>query len=186
MNNRARAVFRRTVFLVVLGGLTWPRAASACDVVDIAGRTPNASDWVRSASLIVRARAATDHAIVPSAGSGGFGSDGAPLAFIDFYILEVLKGDISETQLRLPGFLVDQDRFNHNPVPYSTIEAAGSCYSDLYKRAGEYLLILFRQPTGAYSARVPLAPLNEQLRGPDDPWLRWVREELAKRRLSNR
>ena len=42
-----------------------------------------------------------------------------------------------------------------------------------------YLLILFRQPDGTYSARAALAPLNEQLRGPDDAWLRLVRDEVA-------
>jgi hypothetical protein len=55
-----------------------------------------------------------------------------------------------------------------------------SCYSDFYKRGGEYLLILFRQPDSTYSAPAALASLNEQLRGADDDWLRFVRDEVAK------
>jgi len=127
-----------------------PRAASACDVP---GPAPTASNWLRTASRIAVARAGADHAVVPPPSSGGFARDGVPLAC---------------------------DRSNRYPVPYPISDTGGSCYSDWYKRGAEYLLILFRQPGGGYSARSALAPLNEQLRGPDDPWLRWVREGVGK------
>jgi hypothetical protein len=97
-------VVARAVFVVVLGVLMSARAASACDVVSVGAPAPKASDWVRTASLIVLARAGTDHAVVPPPGSGGFDADGVPLAFIDFAVLELLKGAISETSVRLPGF----------------------------------------------------------------------------------
>jgi hypothetical protein len=173
-------VIARTVCFVIVCSLTSTRTASSCSVVSLPGTPVTAQDWVRAASVIVRVRAATNHAVVPPPGSGGFGADGVPLAFIDFAILEVLKGQISETPVRLPGFLVDRDRFNKYPVPYAMSGDGVSCNSDFYKPGAEYLLILFRTSSGAYSARSALAPLNEQLHGPDDPWLRWVREEVGK------
>ena len=169
------AVIVRFVFIVVLCNFMFVRTALACDVVAFPGAPTTPQQWVRAASVIVRSRAGTDHAVVPPPGSGGFGPDGTPLASIDFAILEVLKGEISDTQVRLPGFLIDRDTFHKYPG-----DSGPSCYSDFYKRGGEYLLLLFRQPSGAYSARGALAPLAEQLRGPDDTWLLFVRNELAK------
>jgi hypothetical protein len=137
-------VIARTVCFVIVCSLTSTRTASSCSVVSLPGTPVTAQDWVRAASVIVRVRAATDHAVVPPPGSGGFGADGK------------------------------------YPVPYSMSGDGVSCNSDFYKPGAEYLLILFRTSSGAYSARSALAPLNEQLHGPDDPWLRWVREEVGK------
>lgn len=45
----------------------------------------------------------------------------------------------------------------------------------------EYLFLLNRvdRMDGLIPYWIALGPTNEQIRGADDPWVRWVREQLA-------
>jgi hypothetical protein len=56
----------------------------------------------------------------------------------------------------------------------------GSCHAHDYRPSAECLLVL-RKATGDFSWTTrwyPLGPVNEQLRGVDDPWLLWARDRL--------
>lgn len=104
---------------------------------------------------------------------------------VAFAVLEVLKGDAPDT-LAFYGGLDDRDSFQEGPVPYEMFHrwyGGGDCLAMTYRPGGEYLLLL------SYSERWGvldpywqiLAPTNEQIRGADDPWVRWVRQELLTR-----
>jgi len=131
---------------------------------------------VRNAEVVVRAVAvgsATGRALKPW--------DGDTLAFA---VREVLKGSGVPDTLRFYGVVADWDDFQDGPVPYFSHRfryAAGSCINAFYKLGAEYLLLLGRRPEipGLSPYWQILAPTNEQLRGPDDPWLRWVKQRLA-------
>jgi hypothetical protein len=50
-----------------------------------------------------------------------------------------------------------------------------------YRRGAEYLLLLTREQAGELTPYwSPLAPTNEQVSGPDDPWIQWVKIEVAR------
>jgi hypothetical protein len=152
------------------------RTASPCQVI---GPVPSAGDYVRSADVIVRATP-TGYA-VEAAGNRLVGPNGAPSSQVAFRVLEVLKGSAVARELTLPGRLSDDDDFNRGPVPYAWARPSSHapCYADFYRVEAEFLLILRETSPGVLSARwAPLAPLNEQLRGSDDPWLLWVRDQL--------
>ena len=87
-------------------------------------------------------------------------------------------------EIVLPGFLVDKDDYSDDPAPRTFVRwngRGGGCYADDYRRGGQFLLCLRRTSAGTYTVRwSPLAPLNEQLGGDDDPWLAWVRVESRK------
>ena len=95
---------------------------------------------------------------------------------------EILRGPFPNRDFWLQGDLVDGDDFNEGPVPYRMVRPAGQrgdCFASEYRLGGEYLLLLKKDTGGLLTAWwAPLAPLNEQISGPEDPWLRWVRERL--------
>ena len=108
---------------------------------------------------------------------------------IDFRTTEVLRGPWPDSVFPLPGRVVDQDDFNPNPVPYGMVRPAGQrgdCFATEYRIGGEYLLLL--RPVAPDSPLLDhfpmtvwwmfLGPTNEQIRGADDPWVRWVRDQL--------
>jgi hypothetical protein len=71
------------------------------------------------------------------------------------------------------------DDFNPAPVPYPAVRPAGqrgSCFAEEYRRGGEFLLLLKRTAGHLTPYWAALAPTNEQIRGADDRWVRWVRE----------
>lgn len=95
---------------------------------------------------------------------------------ISFQIVETLKGN-AETQLFITGVLAEKDDLNDRPVPYDFVRPAGrrgSCQAEEYRRGAEYLLII-KDGSPYWSV---MAPTNEQLLGPSDPWLAWVKREL--------
>ena len=49
-----------------------------------------------------------------------------------------------------------------------------------YRRGAEFLLVLKWYPAGVTLTPYwyALAPTNEQLRSDQDPWLRWVRQQI--------
>lgn len=95
---------------------------------------------------------------------------------------EVLGGRTGPGEFALWGRVVDTDDFNPLPVPYGMVRRSGqrgSCYTSDYRIGGEYLFLMIRQDNELTPLWSPLSPTNEQIRGDDDPWLQWVREQLA-------
>ncbi len=149
-------------------------------------------DMVRTADAIVRARAVRK--ATPSE------MDSAGLKFIPgvripppegavvFDVLEVIKGQNVHNPLVIGGALTDHDDFNDGPVPYLGVRMEGRtgfCFASTYRQGGEFLLMLFRDQVGRLgpsSRYYPLMPLNEQLHGPEDPWVAWVRAQVKRRR----
>lgn len=142
---------------------------------------------VAEADVIVRAVA------VDSARAEGPPELGLPFRItghrIDFRTQEILAGPWPDTVFTLPGNVVDQDNFNTLAVPYGIMRESdrpGPCYALEYRIGGEYLFLLEPEtrahPGSAMTARwMPLGPTNEQIRGADDPWVRWVRDQLPAR-----
>lgn len=106
-----------------------------------------------------------------------------PTTAVAFDVVEVLKGDAVPNPLVIAGSLSEHDDFNADPVPYihgRTDGQAGPCFANTYRKGAEFLFILNRTDGRRFSPyfRFPLMPVNEQLHGPDDPWLAWVRANL--------
>jgi hypothetical protein len=133
---------------------------------------------VRSVPVIVRANAVgfvTKPERVTS-GSSSYLTDGV----IRFEVREVLKGGSVPSDFTVQGLLSDKDDFNELPVPYKSKRLAGrsGCVADIYREGGEFLMFLGRREGKLILIGWPFAPVNEQLRSADDPWLVWVREYL--------
>ena len=144
-----------------------PARAAACSVRELrtspgyAYRLERVADFVDSAEVIVRARVV-----------GADSADGGRV--VTFEPLEWMRGGASAGPLRVGGTLVEHDDYNPQPVPYTMVRPAGQrgdCFAQEYRRGAEYLLLL----RGGTPYWMPLAPLNEQVRGADDPWAAWVR-----------
>jgi hypothetical protein len=129
---------------------------------------------VHDASLIVHARA-IGYADAPA------GDSRPDRTYVAFEVLDVLHGELPSETLTFLGRLVDHDGFAENEPPYLTQQrGGGDCIVSTYRAGGEYLLLLGESrlsPLDPYWAF--LAPTNEQVRGADDPWIRWVRDALA-------
>ena len=101
-----------------------------------------------------------------------------PNAQVTFRVLSILKGT-RRTMLLLPANFVSETDPNDQPVPYDFVRPGGrwgNCYAVTFKQGQEYLLFL----KGGTPYWSPLAPTTEQVIGTTDPWLIWVRRELAK------
>jgi hypothetical protein len=102
---------------------------------------------------------------------------------VSFEPLEWIRGVPTSEYLVLPGVTVGSDDYNRGSVPYHMVRPSGlrgSCFAKEYRLGEQYLLLL---RTGAGRSPVywwPLGPMNEQLRGDDDPWLLWVRERARR------
>jgi hypothetical protein len=97
-------------------------------------------------------------------------------------VVETFRGTLQVASLTMPGVLVARDDFNEGAVPYRIVRRAGQrgdCYAREYRRGGEYLILLRRIGSTFTPHWAALAPLNEQIRGADDPWLAWVRSQLV-------
>ena len=137
--------------------------------------------FVADAEIIVRAVALDS--VAWSAPAGVPHSPNRGGAGVTFRMVETLRGSLRTDSLVLPGVLVPRDDFNTGAVPYRIIRRAGQrgdCVAREYRRGAEYLFLLRQSPAGPTPHWAPLAPLNEQLRGVDDPWLAWVRTELTR------
>lgn len=144
-------------------------ALDACTVLEVA----KPEQAVRQAEVIVRVRAA-GYSVPP-----GEREDDRGLGIVTFDVLEVLRGKGVPRSLELPGILTSFDDFNDREIPYDFVRPGGrhgNCWAYEYRHGAEFLLLLDRKDDGTYAVDwLPLAPINEQLRGPDDPWLWWVR-----------
>ncbi|HKR60634.1 MAG TPA: hypothetical protein VJS64_13015 [Pyrinomonadaceae bacterium] len=137
-----------------------------------------------SADLIVRATAIKyqlspkpDAYIVPD-----------PESTIEFKVEEPIWGANVPKRILLNGYLNDQDDFNDVPLPYRFVRPSGregACHTHYYKKGAQYLLFVKRsdslgQTTTGFTVRISgLGPTNEQLRGPNDPWVKWVKAYLS-------
>jgi hypothetical protein len=137
-------------------------------------------DIVLGAEVVVRATAIGRAPAPPgSARPNGY--------YVSFAIREVIKGTPPADTLVFMGGLDDQDSFREpgeDAVPYEMFYrwyGGGDCIAGTYRPGAEYLLLLGHRGPGEdlnpYWA--VLAPTNEQIRGADDPWVRWVRKTLA-------
>jgi hypothetical protein len=134
---------------------------------------------VKSATLIVRASAVR----YDQTPNGLYWTTGVPDSTIMFHVEEVLKGKDVPDKLFLNGYLSDKDDFNELPVPYHFVRPGGrggSCFANTYKQGAQFLLFLKEKPEGTgYTPNFDaLAPVNEQLRSADDPWIAWVKDYL--------
>lgn len=107
--------------------------------------------------------------------------------FMSFAVIEVLEGTPPSDTLVFMGGEDDRDSFREpgdDRVPYVAFHrwyGGGDCIAGTYRPGAEYLLLLGRRGDGPeldpYWAM--LAPTSEQIRGPRDPWVTWVRKALA-------
>ena len=143
----------------------------ACSVAGIAGP----AELVQEADLIVRATAVgyIDRQDVDDRGR----------RLIRFDVLEVVKGPTVQ-QLRIRGALSPDDDYNDRPAPYAFVRPygrRGDCFASHYRQGGQFLLMLKPESGGYTPYWSPLAPVNEQLHSDRDPWIVWVRREVAGR-----
>lgn len=135
--------------------------------------------FIDGASVIVRARAVSTLLTAPSSTGG----DGDPR--VAFEILERIRVPDSLRRIVLRGIGVLNDDFNRDTVPYRMVRPAGQrgdCYAREYRLRAEYLLILEPRAGELTPHWKPLAPFNEQVRGQDDPWVKWVRDAARRRK----
>ena len=100
---------------------------------------------------------------------------------VTFQVLEQLKG-ARQLVVTARGRMRSRPNLSWRPVPIGLTrrEDKGSCAHGLsYQRDGEYLLLL-KRVDGVLSPYWALGVTNEQLRGPDDEWLVWVKEQVAR------
>jgi len=175
------------LFLLLILNFLVPGDRSANEVCEVLAleRNPEGYFWplakirrfVNSAEVIVRVRAVDSVTVEVPPEGGWYGK-----AQVTFTILQTLKGPRIASDLTLPGAIVDHDDFNRLSVPYRMVRPSGqrgSCFTGEYKLGGEYLLILRTQNGSLTPYWAPLAPLNEQIRGADDPWVQWVRAQIT-------
>lgn len=138
-------------------------------------------EMVATADVIVRAVVVRDRTGAAADSVGVTRDVGMGLAWLELRVLDVLKGDTVPATLYIPGVLTEADAFNRDPVPYRSRRPSlsASCHAYGYRRGGEYLLVL-RSRGGSLSPYYASAPTNEQVRGADDPWVRWVRAHLRR------
>jgi len=174
---------RLAIAIVVLGMIGCASApALACTA--IVG-TP--VTWVGDAEVILRVRA------VEERGARIRGSFQERRAWLDatgrqfgttvkFEVLEVLKGQKPEGAIEFEGELTERDDFNDRPAPYDFIRPggrSGNCFAFHYKKGADYLLLCRIRDGRLTPHWAALGATNEQLIGPDDKWLGWVRQQLA-------
>ena len=146
-------------------------------------RIPSAAELITEAEAIVLMRA--EGLATQKGRSGSFaGSD----TQVRFRVVEILKGIVPGEIIEFNGALTEQDDRNDRPVPYDFIRPGGrhgNCVALEYRQGAEYLLLLKRSsnqaalPDTLTPYWAALAPTNEQVFGPADPWVAWVRKTVA-------
>ena len=102
---------------------------------------------------------------------------------ITLRVLEVLKGSYDRPFVTVPGQIRDYRSDPGRRPPYEQIDCVGrvpgcgDCFARGYKDGAQYLLLL----KGGTPYWAPLSPTNEEVFGPDDPWVVWVKRQLAGR-----
>ena len=166
-----------TSILVLVGLSLAPSSPPPpCSVVELretpgyAWRVHRIAQMVDSASQIVRARAISADSLARR---------------VTFEPLEWIRSVTDDTaRFELNGTVVERDDFNRTAVPYQMVRSAGQrgdCFASEYRLGAQYLLLFTDRPRPRTIQWWPLAPVNEQLRGEDDPWLAWVRRQASSR-----
>jgi hypothetical protein len=161
-----RAGFCLRLIFAVLVVVLFDTEAFACTV----NRVLSAKEIAAAANVIVRAKATR---FVAKGQADQFGE-------VVFEVKERLKGSWPSQFLTVTGHVKQYRGPNDRPAPYDFVRPGGrlgSCFAYDYKLEAEFLLFLL--DGDLYWA--PLAAINEQVRGGDDPWVVWVREELRRR-----
>jgi hypothetical protein len=97
---------------------------------------------------------------------------------VRFTLLGVIKGAAPKAPLEFAGVLVQSDDRNDQTPPYDFVRPAGRhgmCFATEYRAGAEYLMLI--KNGSPYWAR--LSPTNEQIFGPTDAWLEWVKQQAA-------
>lgn len=131
--------------------------------------------FVDSADVIVRAKA-----VAPDRFPVTFRDSTRFYPGVRFEIVDALRGQAPE-RLVLFGDTVSTDDYNPLPVPYRMVRRSGQrgdCFASEYRIDREYLLLLRRIQGALTTQWMPLAPVNEQVRGEDDPWVKWVSDRV--------
>lgn len=154
---------------VIAALLLGTAGAEACSAVRLFGP----DELVRTADAIARVR-------VIGAAPASAEPSSWPHGAVRLEVLEVLSGRLPGSKLVLPGRLRDYPSSPRRPVPYDGVDCAraggcGGCFAYDYKLGAQYLLLL-KQGTPYWAA---LAPTNEEVSGPSDPWVTWVSRRLA-------
>lgn len=148
--------------LVAIAACAVSRVAIPCSVTHVA----NAQEITTLADAIILAE------VVKYSKTSKYGGD------VTFSVLEVLKGAVSTKELILGGQADTYDGPNDHAPPYNFVRRGGrhgNCFAGDYKIGGKFLL--FMQNGSATWA--PLAATNEEVSGPTDPWVWWVKGYLA-------
>jgi hypothetical protein len=155
----------------ILFAIVFATEVYACS---ISGKISNIR-LVGDADAIVRAKA-VEYASAPS--DPNMWTTGVPDSRIRFKVLETIRGEVN-SEVILPGYLVNRDDFNDHSVPYEFVRPggrAGSC-ANSYRSGGQFLLFLKKTKSGDLTVNwYALAPVNEQLHSEEDAWLVWVRQ----------
>jgi hypothetical protein len=167
---------------------SYPHSAPAlCSVGELRGspdyryRVERIREFVDSATVIVRAVAVG----VDTLDTDSFDPQYRREPAVVFRPVEALRGTVPHDRLVFPGTVVDRDDFNPGTVPYTIVRLAGQrgdCEAKEYRLGAEYLFILRPSRRGGLTPHWrPLAPLNEQVHGAEDPWVEWVRTQVHRR-----
>jgi hypothetical protein len=101
---------------------------------------------------------------------------------VTLQVLEVLKGSYDRPFVTVPGQIRDYPSDPARRPPYEQIDCVGrvpgcgSCFAQGHKDGAQYLLLL----KGGTPYWAPLSPTNEEVAGPHDPWVVWVKRQLGR------
>jgi hypothetical protein len=176
--------------LLLCGCLLVAADARPCSiVVDTAHPQPTPQSLVRDADAIVVATAVRTIRLpdrsrgFPPLPPDVFDVDEFWNGTLEMRIDETIKGDSVTGPVPLTGRLVESDDFNRGAAPYASARPGaqtGACFAYEYRTGASYLLFLKRSRSGTLTPYwAALQPVNEQLRDGADPWLLWVREQVA-------
>jgi hypothetical protein len=96
---------------------------------------------------------------------------------IEMQVVEVLKGDFKAKTVTVQGETAKYDGPNDGTAPYDFVRHGGrlgNCYANDYKAGGQFLLFL---KSGSVHW-APLSATNEEVSGPEDSWVVWVKKWL--------
>jgi len=184
---------RLVTILAIIGAILFTAGtAFPCSVGRILTGVDIPTQMVSSATLILRVTA-VEYATPFFADNGS--RTRASSTKIRFKVEEVIKGTYSAKDLVLSGYLNSTDDWNDRSVPYDLVRPAGrhgDCFASTYRMGAQFLLALqknsnsrpapFSSDTEYTTDWYALGPVNEQLRSETDPWLVWVREQVARKK----
>ncbi len=164
--------WRMTLLFVGIGWLSMSQSGWSCQVPHV----DTAAEITEAAELIVLGE------VVGIEGVGQYkvaGIEyGSNFGNVEFEILEVLKGRLESNRLTVGGQTDRYDGPNDGAAPYNFVRPGGrhgECFASDYKQGAKFLLFL-REGSPNWA---PLAATNEEVSGPNDPWVLWVKEYLA-------